>query len=63
MTDAQSAPPEPPMRKVYIDRLGRRYVKADELSADPIVRERLESATKLAKRLGLPSALRFVADG
>ena len=56
MTDNQK-PPAKPTRKVYIDRLGRRYVKADELMADPIMKERLPGAVALAKRLGLKSAL------
>ncbi len=40
-------------RRIYVGEKGHRYVKAEELLRDPNVRRRLESADRLANRLGL----------
>ena len=40
-------------RRIYVDEKGHRYVKVEELLRDPVIRERLESAERLAERLGL----------
>ena len=44
---------KPFRRKIYIDGKGNRYIEPEELLRDPDVRERLESARRLAERLGL----------
>ena len=40
-------------RRIYVGSKGHRYVKPDELLRDPKVKRRLESADRLADRLGL----------
>ena len=43
-------------RTIYVSKEGRRYVKAKELFADPLVQERLKSADALAQQLDLRSS-------
>ncbi len=40
-------------RQIYLGPKGHRYVKAEELLRDPTTLKRLESADRLAHRLGL----------
>ena len=42
-----------PGRRIYVGTKGHRYVKPEELLKDPNVKRRLESADRLASRLGL----------
>lgn len=42
-----------PERRIYVGAKGHRYVKPEELLKDPKVKRRLESADRLACRLGL----------
>lgn len=52
MTD-RSKGDKGPEHRIYVGEKGRRYVKAEELLRDPNVQRRLESADRLAARLGL----------
>lgn len=50
---ARSKDNEEPKHRIYVGEKGQRYVKAEELLRDPNVQRRLESADRLATRLGL----------
>ena len=41
------------VHRIYVGEKGHRYVKAEELLRDPNVQRRLQSADRLANRLGL----------
>jgi len=43
-------------RKIYLTENGHRYIKIEELFNDPVVKKRLESADRLAQKLGLKDA-------
>lgn len=51
--DRTKSEPNGPERKIYIGAKGYRYIKVDELLKDPVFRSRLDSADRLAERLGL----------